>query len=316
MTPDIPSQITLPEAGDCPASVHLFDEPSAWAIRAALAANRPLLVRGEPGVGKSQLARAAAVWLNRPFLSVVVDIRTESHDLMASFDAVRRLAEAQIVAARQADDPDERLAECKFVHPGKLWWAFHWEDARKQAEIVRDSAPTQPSGWKAGDGCVLLIDEIDKAESDVPNGLLEALGSRSFPVRGRSWPVAVVGKPPLVVITTNEDRVLPNAFIRRCLVLHLELPTEERALRDLLVVRGQAHIPHLKPSFLEIAANVVIEARNAARAQHVRPLPGQAEYLDLIRAVSHLAAADESKQHEVLNRVKGFVLNKNAGGNA
>ncbi|HYH67519.1 MAG TPA: AAA family ATPase, partial [Urbifossiella sp.] len=200
MTQKLPDKVEIPASGDGQPGVHLFDEASVWAVRAALAANRPLLVRGEPGVGKSQLARAAAVWLNRPFLSVVVDVRTESQDLLWSFDAVHRLAQAQICGALKVTNPAEWLGEAKFVHPGKLWWAFDWKDAKDQAEKVQDPIPSCPETWKPGGGCVLLIDEIDKAESDVPNGLLEALGSRSFPVRGRKDPVAVVGEAPLVVI--------------------------------------------------------------------------------------------------------------------
>ncbi len=317
MTQQPPSLvIQIPGAGDCADSVHIFDESSLWAIRAALAANRPLLVRGEPGVGKSQLAHAAAVWLNRPFLSLVVDIRTESQDLLSSFDAVQRLAKAQICGALREEKPEEVLAEWRFVHPGKLWWAFDWNDAKTQAERIRDPIPSSPEGWKPGEGCVLLIDEIDKAESDVPNGLLEALGSRSFPVRGRNEPVAVVGQAPLVVITTNEDRMLPNAFIRRCLVLYLELPTDNDELRKLLVKRGQAHLPEMDSALLEHAANLLIEERNAAEAKHVRPLPGQAEYLDLIRAVFEISRVEKSDPKSVLEAVKGFVLKKNAGSRA
>ena len=237
MTIAIPDRVTIPHPGDGPAGVHLFDEKSKWAIKSALAANRPLLVRGEPGVGKSQLAHAAAVAIERPFLSLVVNARTESQDLLYAFDAVHRLAQAQICKAIEGQKPEELLAENKFVHPGKLWWAFNWKDALDQAGIVHQAEPDRPKKWKHGDGVVLLIDEIDKAESDVPNGLLEALGSHSFPVRGRKEPVAIVGKAPLVVITTNEDRVLPNAFVRRCLVLHIELP-EGEALKELLVQRG------------------------------------------------------------------------------
>jgi MoxR-like ATPase len=316
MIHDIPDRVPIPPASGGPGSgsVHLFDEPSRWAVRAALAANRPLLVRGEPGVGKSQLAHAAAIALRRPFLSLVVNARTESQDLLYSFDAVRRLAQAQICSAIKDANPAELLAESKFLHPGKLWWAFDWDDAKRQAEEVRDPTPVAPKEWKPGGGCVVLIDEIDKAESDVPNGLLEALGSHCFPVRGRLEPVAVKGEPPLVVITTNEDRVLPNAFVRRCLVLHIELP-ENDELQRLLVERGTAHQPNVDEAVLEMAAEELVTARNQQR--HLRPRPGQAEYLDLIRAVAELSPAnqklDSQKSRELLERVKGFVLEKSRG---
>jgi MoxR-like ATPase len=313
MNQDSPTEpVKLPPSGGR-TQVHVFDDTSVWAIRAALAANRPLLVRGEPGVGKSQLAQGAAVWLGRPFLSVVADIRTESQDLLWTFDAVHRLAQAQICGALKSENHAALLAESNFVRPGPLWWAFDWASALERVEVVGDSAPSAPQGWNAGDGAVLLIDEIDKAESDVPNGLLEALGTGSFPVRGRKEPVAVKGKAPLVVITTNEDRVLPNAFVRRCLVLHLQLPETDDQLREFLVARGQAHQPKMKKSVLQRAADVLVEERNAARAQQLRPLPGQAEYLDLIRAVSELAAGSKGDQERVLEQVKTFVLRKSAG---
>jgi len=310
MTHDIPDKVPIPHPGDGPASVHLFDEMSRWAIKAAIAAKRPLLIRGEPGVGKSQLAQAAAIALKRPFLSLVVNARTESQDLLYSFDAVHRLAQAQICNAVSGQKPEEVLAESNFVHPGKLWWAFDWDDAAKQVKLINVPIPST-TDCDSKNGCVLLIDEIDKAESDVPNGLLEALGSHSFPVRGRLEPVTVKGEPPLVVITTNEDRVLPNAFIRRCLVMNIELP-ENDDLQKLLVERGKAHQPKLDEAILEAAAAELIKARNEQK--HLRPRPGQAEYLDLIRALAELGPQHKKlTPKKLLEKVKGFVLKKNAG---
>jgi len=321
-------RVPIPHPGTGSPINHLFDEQSRWAILAALAANRPLLVRGDPGVGKSQLAHAAAIALKRPFLSLVVNARTESQDLLYAFDAVSRLAKAQICSAIMGGSEKEEkakdrelqdlLAESNFVNPGKLWWAFNWETASTQAKKVGAPHETAPGKWKSGDGCVLLIDEIDKAESDVPNGLLEALGSHSFPVRGCEKPIAVTGQPPLVVITTNEDRVLPNAFVRRCLVLHIELPEGEK-LKKLLLERGVAHQPDMDQIHLAAAADELIQARNAQK--HVRPRPGQAEYLDLIRAMNQLVKDEQRKpkgeikltEKQILDNVKGFVLKKNAG---
>src|SRR6185312_13719856 len=106
--------------------VHKFDLPSIRAVNAALAAQRPLLVRGEPGVGKTQLAEAVAAELQRAFYSYTVDSRTESRDLLWRFDAVMRLAEAQLYGVLHPE-PNENevvreLAVKKFVHPGPLWW--------------------------------------------------------------------------------------------------------------------------------------------------------------------------------------------------
>ena len=124
---------------------HQFEPRQLKAINAALSASRPLLVRGEPGVGKSQLARAAAKALGRVFVQHVVDARTESRDLLWHFDAVGRLAKAQVMGALQiaCAEPDKRqsstrkaldvlddeLAVEKFLHPRALWWAFDWAGA-------------------------------------------------------------------------------------------------------------------------------------------------------------------------------------------
>jgi MoxR-like ATPase len=110
---------------------HVFDIKRIAAVNGALAAGRPLLVRGEPGVGKTQLAAAVAAQLQRPLVSFTVNSRTESTDLLWRFDAVRRLAEAQICGVRQLTEVEarDRLAEWKFVEPGPLWWGFDWHGA-------------------------------------------------------------------------------------------------------------------------------------------------------------------------------------------
>jgi len=309
-----PERIELAPLGNKPEEVHVFDEESVWALNAALAARRPLLVRGEPGVGKTQLARAAAARevLNCPLISFVVDSSTESRDLLWTFDAVKRLAEAQISGALNESEEEVqfRLDPERFFHPGPLWWAFDWENAEKQAELVRDAAPAVPARWNPGDGCVVLIDEIDKAESDVPNGLLEALGAGAFHPKGRRERVEIQAEPPLVVITTNEERVLPDAFVRRCLVLEMVLPKTAEALTALLVERGRAHFGELtNDEVLEAGAEMLLRDRLAARST---PVPGQAEYLDLIRVVAELCPGDFDKQKSTLDRVAKFVLEKHA----
>jgi MoxR-like ATPase len=147
---------------------------------------RPLLVRGEPGVGKTQLAEAAAAVLERAFYPFVVDSRTESRDLLWNFDAVLRLADAQLYATLEKNKErlEKELDVRNFVEPGPPWWAFDWESAQHASR--RGSTPLrnyQNDAYK-DNGWVVLIDEIDKAESDVPNGLLEALESVQFtPIR-------------------------------------------------------------------------------------------------------------------------------------
>jgi MoxR-like ATPase len=307
--------VTVRMRAGAPEQVHVFDEASIMAVNAALAAMRPLLVRGEPGCGKTQLAQAVAVKMGRVFVSHVVDSHTEPRDLLWTFDAVARLAEAQVQGALRAGaaptDANElrrRLDLANFIAPGALWWAFAWNDAASQAERVSRTIPTQPEGVQAANGAVVLIDEIDKAESDVPNGLLEALGEGQFTPEGRTDPVKSQGVPPLVVVTTNEERGLPDAFLRRCLVLQIALPAGRDELVRFLVARGRAHFARADERILEDAAGMLVEDREAARKQDQAP-PGQSEYLDLVRAVLRLSD-DVAQQRETLDRIRGFALRK------
>jgi len=300
-----------------------MDDTEEWAIQSALAANRPLLVRGEPGIGKTQLAQAAAVDLNRPSVSLTVDSNTESRDLMWSFDAVQRLAEAQVLSSVCKDEKElqKRIAVENFVRPGPLWWAYDWKSAEAQLSAT-DVPPTIPAGWTEKDGVVVLIDEIDKAESDVPNGLLEALGSRAFKPLGTNTPVALSAdtSAPLIVITTNEERILPNAFVRRCFVLNLDLPdvTEnegETKFADHLVARGKAHFPDAIPELLNKAAELLVRDRKHAIAKQQQPLPGQAEYLDFLRAILQMSkpvkqGGQGKDPNDVFDNIAQFVFKK------
>jgi MoxR-like ATPase len=313
-----------------PALVHQFERDQIRAVNAALAAGRPLLVRGEPGIGKSQLAKAVAGELQRAFISQTVDSRTESRDLLYHFDAVARLADAQILGCQPKTSPGnppeagkdkEQAAVCRvgtqllppadYLRPRALWWAFAWEDAKGRAEKAGIGIPNHPEDWEPKHGCVVLIDEIDKAESDVPNGLLEALGAHSFHPQGLGRPVVASSTPPLVIITTNEERALPDAFVRRCLILHLQLPKERTRLKKHLISRGQAHFEGMTSNnVLQTAANCLIDDRQEAAQQHWHPLPGQAEYLDLLRAVIGQRPNDHSAQEELLAEIKRFILRK------
>lgn len=304
---------TLKSYGSLPPSCHVFDLDSIEAVNAALATGRPLLVRGEPGTGKSQLARAAAAKLERAYLPFTVDARAEARDLLYTVDTVARLAEAQIAGHLPAKEQAEirsRLAEVNFTSPGPLWWAFDWESARQQSELVAALPPFAPAGWQAAQGAVLLIDEIDKGDAAVPNGLLEALGQGRFQAPGGVTVAAQPGgEPPLVIITTNEERALPDAFVRRCLVLQLGWPEDEEKLISALMERGKAHFKSLEATVLREAAEMLAEDRAEIRSRGVCP-PGGAEYLDLLRAVAGRWAKDESGQLAALKRIRSFALRK------
>lgn len=298
-----------------PEQVHLFDQKSIDAINAALAARRPLLIRGEPGVGKSQLARAAAKSLKRAYVSYVVDAHSESRDLLWHFDAVQRLADAQLGTAlgETAEVVKEKLHVDNYLHPGPLWWAFDWQNAKDQAEKLNEEPPHQFAGCLPENGCVILIDEIDKAEADLPNGLLEALGEGRFTPMGRKAPICVSEVFPLVMITTNEDRALPNAFLRRCLVLHLDL-FEQKDPVTTLVKRAKAHFQDLdEESVIKPAAEQLLNDRAMAKANQQQSLPGQAEFFDLLRAVNTLSADGKGTPKQLIEKVAPYVMKKQAG---
>jgi len=160
---------------------------------------------------------------------------------------------------------------------------------------------------------VLLIDEIDKADPDLPNAFLELLGNRGFTVPYLGRRVIRGATPPLVVITTNEERELPNAFLRRCLVRTLRLPAD---LAPWLAEMGALHLKQLElearcfEGVLGQAANQPIADRRAAE-RYQRYAPGLAEYLDLVIALARLGES-EAEQLSLLEQLAGFALRKSA----
>jgi MoxR-like ATPase len=329
---------------------HLLESTHHWAIRAAVGAQRPLLVLGEPGVGKSQLALAAASLLNRPIIRFTVDSNTEATDLLYRYDSVRRLAEAQVQGsakkpASTADQTDvanadsakadsakavsheDPLAIDNFVSPGPLWWALDWHSALSKSPAAKPE--DIPKGWQESQGVVILIDEIDKADAHVPNGLLEVLGENRFLPLGRETPIRLNKDhaAPLVVITSNEDRVLPPAFVRRCIVLKIDLPggtaseieKNKNHLVDYLEQLGQAHFEDRfgskadgKTVYRTIAEQLA-EDRLVAIQQSLRPFPGPAEYLDILRAIEKIAGdieKDPAKFEEFANLPKDQIHTK------
>ncbi len=291
------AETTLPlEADDrYPAAGHWWSQPEIDALILARAARRPLLVRGEAGSGKSQIARAAAQVLGTHRLLVeVIHPRFEALDLLYRIDSVSRLADAQL-GADHLDPTQER-----YVDKGCLWQAFE--------PPAGESAPA-----------VLLIDEVDKGEADVPNALLEVLGNRSFTVPPLNDRVIrpVDGRVPLVIFTTNEERELPPAFVRRCVVLNLNPPSDPAEFVDWLVQRGSTH-RHLaiEDEARKAAAHQVHTDREATLAAGYPPV-GLAEYIDLLTALDDLTrAVPEAERTEAqaywLNRLSAYALIKNA----
>lgn len=321
---------TLPAYGTWKPSVHVFDERTTNALTAAWLSERPLLVRGDPGTGKSQLARAAAVALGWELVSEVVSAHTEIQDLWYSFDAVSRLGQAQLLSAfRERFTPEllkNELDPRKFLSPGVLWWAYDWKTAQDYYASsdfkLYHPNPENDQNKTLPNGLVLLIDEIDKADADLPNSLLETLDNARFRI---PWVNKSIGYRaneqksirPLVVITTNEERQLPAAFVRRCLVLNLELPEQEKELLEYLVQRGVEHFsnkqgqPLFSLNVMETAARQLYKDRQEAVMLGFKP-PGQAEYLDILRVLSHLQL-NEAQQLKKLAQIQDFALKKHPG---
>ncbi|WP_432737428.1 AAA family ATPase [Maridesulfovibrio sp. FT414] len=285
-----------------------WEENIQLAVNAALAVNRPLLVKGEPGIGKSELAKAAAKELGRAFISETLTARAEPNDLLWQYDGVRRLAEAQVKRNSESSciNVNSELSMEKFISPGILWWAFDYVEARKKfVACPGQCEPHQKQLNHVENGWVVLIDEIDKADSDVPNSLLEAFADCSFQVPYIQKPVSMKGVSPLVIITTNEERELPPAFLRRCLVLKMELPEEETNAIDWLLSRVPDDVG-LKNEYLVKAAKIILEDRRNSKGRHK---PSLAEFIDFIRGVDKLSNSSEDIDKH-LNEIKMFVLSK------
>lgn len=304
---DIDKAITIGSPADPHRRVHCFDREDVDAVNSALAARRPLLLRGEPGVGKTQLAIAAAAALEYGFVHSTVDANTEARDLRWTEDLVDRLSDAQRAAQSGAGGAGQYL---DYVEPGPLWWAFSWYTAVQQSarrnKVAEDQAPTplQPDErCDPSKGMVLLIDEIDKADPELPNSLLESLGSRQFSVKERGEPVRA-DNWPLVIVTTNESRILPDAFLRRCLVHEMTLP-DLGELEEFLITRGLQHLPEALRSMIAEIARQTVKDRRRAEEMGVTPKPGQAEFLDFAQAAFELKADED-----LLKRIAPFFLRK------
>jgi MoxR-like ATPase len=308
----LPNTLPLPATQQ---GQYLLPEKAKTALQLARVRPRPLLVVGEAGVGKSQLALALAEHWQVPCLKFVVQSTTQAEELMWRFDAVQRLAEAQVLGASgcKPEEVADKLKLERFVQPGVLWWASNWEHAKKHVEehkVQNAATPQSPEGWTSDEGCVVLIDEIDKATADVPNNLLDVLdtGCITLPTGERVERMERQDHQPLIVITSNGDRDLPAPFLRRCYVLHLDFPKDKA--EEWLMERGLAHFnkKQLADEVIKAAAQQILKDRADAGNTHYKP--GVSEYLDLLYAVKDLADTKD-EQISKLTELGPFVLKRN-----
>jgi len=218
------------------------------AVNAATRLRRPLLVKGEPGTGKTVLAQEIATALNAPLIEWNIKSTTKAHQGLYEYDAVARLRDSQL--------GDERVHDIKnYIKKGKLWEAF--------------TAPQLP---------VLLIDEIDKADIEFPNDLLQELDRMEFFVYETQETVKAVERP-IVIITSNNEKELPDAFLRRCFFHYIKFP--DRATMQSII---DVHFPGIQKMLVSKAMDIFCEVRDVPG---LKKKPSTSELLDWLKLLLH-----------------------------
>lgn len=223
---------------------YVADKDLMIAVNAAIRLERPLLVKGEPGTGKTELARQVAAALGIEMLEWNVKSTTKAQQGLYEYDAVSRLRDSQLGDARVHDVNN-------YIRKGKLWQAF-----------------------LAAKKCVLLIDEIDKADIEFPNDLLQELDRMEFHVYETGETVTARVRP-IVIITSNNEKELPDAFLRRCFFHYIRFPDVE-TLEKIVEV----HYPGIRKTLLGNALSQFYEIRETPG---LKKKPSTSEALDWIR---------------------------------
>ncbi len=224
---------------------YIATEDLMVAVNAAVTLERPLLVKGEPGTGKTVLAHEIAASLDLPLLTWHIKSTTKAQHGLYEYDAVSRLRDSQL--------GDEKVKDiANYIKPGKLWQAF-------------ESAPKRS---------VLLIDEIDKADIEFPNDLLLELDRMEFFVYETGETIRAESRP-VVIITSNNEKELPDAFLRRCFFHYIRFPDRETMERIVDV-----HFPDVKKLLVREALNVFYDIRDVPG---LKKRPSTSELLDWIK---------------------------------
>lgn len=223
---------------------YVATEDLTVAVNAAIRLERPLLVKGEPGTGKTVLAEEIAAALGAPLLTWHVKSTTKAQQGLYEYDAVSRLRDSQLGDARVSDIAN-------YIKRGKLWEAF--------------VSPVRP---------VLLIDEIDKADIEFPNDLLLELDRMEFHVYETGETVRAVQRP-VIIITSNNEKELPDAFLRRCFFHYIRFPDAE-TMHAIIEV----HFPGIKKRLMEEALRLFFEVREVPG---IKKKPSTSELLDWLK---------------------------------
>ncbi|ETX14553.1 ATPase AAA [Roseivivax halodurans JCM 10272] len=223
---------------------YVATEDLTMAVNAAVALERPLLVKGEPGTGKTELARQVAEALGLRMIEWSIKSTTKAQQGLYEYDAVSRLRDSQL--------GDERVNDVSnYIRKGKLWQAF-----------------------EAGEKIVLLIDEVDKADIEFPNDLLQELDRMEFHVYETGETVQARHRP-IVIITSNNEKELPDAFLRRCFFHYIRFP-EPEVLKKIVEV----HHPGIKQELLSVALTQFYEIREQPG---LKKKPSTSEVLDWLK---------------------------------
>ncbi|SEK97125.1 MoxR-like ATPase [Roseovarius nanhaiticus] len=251
---------------------YVATEDLTVAVNAAITLQRPLLVKGEPGTGKTELARQVAAALDLPMIEWSVKSTTRAHQGLYEYDAVSRLRDSQLGDARVHDIAN-------YIRPGKLWQAFAAEGR-----------------------VVLLIDEIDKADIEFPNDLLQELDQMEFHVYETGETIRAAQRP-IVIITSNNEKELPDAFLRRCFFHYIRFPDMDTMRRIV-----EVHHPGIKDALLTTALTQFYEIRDQ---QGLKKKPSTSEVLDWLKLLLAEDLSPEDLQRngkDALPRLHGALL--------
>lgn len=229
------------------------------AVNSAVTLQRPLLIKGEPGTGKTMLAEEVAKSLGMRLIQWHIKSTTKAHQGLYEYDAVSRLRDSQL--------GDDRVRDIKnYINKGKLWESF-----------------------EADEQVVLLIDEIDKADIEFPNDLLQELDKMEFYVYETQQTVKAV-KRPLVIITSNNEKELPDAFLRRCFFHYIDFP-DKSTMEKIVAV----HFPEVKQKLVKEALEVFFDVR---KVPGLKKKPSTSELIDWLK----LLLADEIPENVLRNK--------------
>ena len=241
---------------------YIATEDLAIAVNAAVTLERPLLVKGEPGTGKTELARQVSASLGLPMIEWHIKSTTKAQQGLYEYDAVSRLRDSQL--------GDEKVNDVSnYIKKGKLWQAF-----------------------TADQKVVLLIDEIDKADIEFPNDLLQELDRMSFHVYETGETITAAHRP-VVIITSNNEKELPDAFLRRCFFHYIQFPDID-TLRRIVEV----HHPGIKETLLTTALTQFYEIRET---QGLKKKPSTSEVLDWLKLLLAEDLSPEDLKREGVN---------------